>query len=183
VELNAPLAVGATLKPKVELTLSGTASPSLRLASTRPSVLAVDHSEVIGRAPGVAALLITTERGMVLDFYHVWVEQPTRATLQLVDAQGHDLGEARDGIDLLVGEGVYLEPRLYFDAQPLAGTVEGEWSLDAPAAEVLRQGLPNRRRVVAVAPGSARLTFKSSGVTQSLAFRVLAQPRHEGESS
>src|SRR6186713_458474 len=94
-ELNAPLAVGASMEPKVQLSLQGTASPSIRLVSTRPSVLGVDNAEVLGRAPGVAALLITTGRGEVLDFYHVWVEAPTRVALQLVDAQGEDLGEVR----------------------------------------------------------------------------------------
>src|SRR6188472_2843414 len=92
-ELNAPLAVGASMEPKVQLALQGTASPSIRLVSTRPSVLGVEN---------VAALLITTGRGEVLDFYHVWVEAPTRVALQLVDAQGEDLGEVREGIDLLV---------------------------------------------------------------------------------
>ena len=182
-ELNAPLAVGASMEPKVQLALQGTASPSIRLVSTRPSVLGVENAEVLGRAPGVAALLITTEGGEVLDFYHVWVEAPTRVALQLVDAEGENLGEAREGIDLLVGEQVYLQPRSYFEAQQLAGTLDGEWTLDSHAVEVLRQGIHERRRLVAIAPGSARLTFTSSGVSQSLTIRVLARPHQPGAPS
>jgi len=83
-ELNAPLAVGGTIQPEVEISMQGTAAPTLVLVSGRPEVVAAEQGRLIGRAPGVSAILVTTKEGVVLDFYHLWVEEASRATLQTV---------------------------------------------------------------------------------------------------
>jgi len=79
-ELNAPLAVGGSLQPKVELDLQGSATPPLELLSSNPAVLRVDQGRLTGVAPGISAILVSTEDGVVLDFYHLWVQRASRVS-------------------------------------------------------------------------------------------------------
>lgn len=173
-ELDAPLAVGASIQPDVKLDLSGSATPSIALLSARPAVVAADGGRLTGRAPGVSAILITTKDGEVLDFYHLWVERATRATLHRLYADGRDMGEVRQGMDLVVGETAVLAPKVYAGAQELAGTIEGEWSVDPPVARVLGEGVAERRRVIALKPGAATLSVKLANVTVTMPLTVVA---------
>jgi hypothetical protein len=175
-ELNAPLAVGASIQPDVQMDLKGTAAPSLVLVSARPSVVAADGGRLTGRAPGVSAILVTTKDGQVLDFYHLWVEQASRATLHRLYVDGRDMGEVREGMDLMVGESAVLTPKIYYGAQELAGTVEGQWSVEPALANVLRDGVGERRRLVATEPGSAKLTVKIANVSMTVPLTILAKP-------
>lgn len=171
-ELNAPLAVGGSIQPEVQMELAGTASPTLVLVPARPDVVSAEHGKLTGRAPGVSAILVTTKEGVVLDFYHLWVEQATRATLHRLYDDGRDMGEVLEGIDLRVGESVTLTPKVYYDAQELAGTVRGQWTVEPPLASVLREGVGERRRLVALAAGTATVTVKLANVSLALPIRV-----------
>jgi hypothetical protein len=172
-EINAPLAVGGSIQPDIQMDLQGTASPTLRLVSAQPAVASAENGRIIGRAPGVTAILVTTKDGTVLDFYHLWVEAASRATLHRIQESGENMGEVMDGIDLLVGESVYLTPKVYFDAQELAGVVPGTWSVDPPVAAVLREGMTDRRRVVARKPGLGTLTVQFANVKVAVPIRVI----------
>ncbi len=172
-ELDAPLAVGASIQPDVRMQLAGTASPTLVLVSARPTVVTANGGRLTGRAPGVSAILVTTKEGQVLDFYHLWVERASRATLHRLYDDGRDMGEVRGEMDLMVGESVVLTPRVYYRAQELAGTIEGQWSVDPPVASVLGQGIAERRRLVATAPGKATLTVKLANVAVKVPLTVL----------
>ena len=176
-ELNAPLAVGGSIQPDVQMDLQGTASPTLVLVSGRPEVVSADGGRLTGRAPGVSAILVTTKEGVVLDFYHLWVEQATRATLHRLYDDGRDMGEVWEGIDVMVGESVVLTPKVYYGAQELAGTVQGQWTVEPPVASVLREGVGERRRLVASTPGSAMVTVKLANVAVAMPLRVVAAAR------
>lgn len=172
-QLDAPLAVGASIQPDVQMDLAGTAAPTLVLVSARPAVVAADGGRLTGRAPGVSAILVTTKQGQVLDFYHLWVEKASRATLHRLYDDGRDMGEVRGRMDLVVGESAVLTPKVYYGAQELAGTVEGQWSVKPPIARVLGQGVAERRRLVAERPGQATLSVKLANVTVTMPLTVL----------
>ena len=171
--LDAPLAVGGSIQPDVRMDLQGTATPTLVLVSARPGVVAADGGRLTGRAPGVSAILVTTKQGEVLDFYHLWVEKASRATLHRLYADGHDMGEVREGMDLVVGESAVLQPKVYYGAQELAGTVDGTWRVEPPVLAVLRDGVGERRRLVALTAGSATLEVKIANVLVKLPIRVV----------
>lgn len=173
-ELAAPLAVGASIQPDVQLDLPGSATPALTLVSARPAVISADGGRLTGRAPGVSAILVTTRDGEVLDLYHLWAEPASRATLHRLYADGRDMGEVREGIDLVVGESAVLAPKLYSGAQELAGTVPGTWSIEPPIASVLGDGVGDQRRLYASTPGHAVLTVKIANVTVTLPLAVVA---------
>lgn len=177
--LTAPLAVGGSLQPKVDIDLQGTASPTIELISARPDVATAADGKIVGRSPGVTAILVTTKEGTVMDFHHLWVEQATRMTLHRQDDQARDLGEVLDGIDFLVGESIYVTPRVYFKSQELAGTVPGTWTIDPPVAVLLKQGLADSRRLFAARPGEATLTVSIPGVSVRVPIRVLPNTNAE----
>ncbi len=162
--LNAPLAIGASYRPNVRVSTRGSATPSMRLLTTRPDVVAVENGELVGKRRGVAAILFTTSESTVVDFLHVWVEQPTHVALHRLSPTGSDLGEVRDRIDLLAGDSVWLSPRVYADAQSLAGSSASQWRVDPPVARVLRDGVYQQRRLVADRAGRATLTVSLLGV-------------------
>ncbi len=172
-QLDAPLAVGASIQPDVHMDLRGTASPTLVLVSARPAVVAADGGRLTGRTPGVSAILVTTKEGQVLDFYHLWVERASRATLHRLYDDGRDMGEVRNEMDLMVGESAMLAPKVYYRAQELAGTIEGQWSVEPPIARVLAEGIPERRRLVATKAGKATLSVKLANVTVTMPLSVL----------
>lgn len=172
--VSAPLALGASLRPNIKLDTHGDAAPTLALISGRPEIIAVDAGRLWARAPGLAPLLIATPDGVVIDFYHLSVERAQRVALQRVDETGKDLGEIQEGIDFVVGESLYLVPRVYADAQQLTGDVSADWTLSSPIADVLRCGFPAQRRLIARAPGEATLRVGVTGVAFELPIRVVS---------
>ena len=173
--MNAPLAVGASVRPEVRTELKGATVPLL-LVSTRPEVISSERGRLVARAPGVAAILVTTQEGVVIDFYHLWAAQATRVALHRTDEQGKDLGEVLDGLDLLVGESVYLTPKAYFNSQELDGTVPAEWSTTPAIVDFLRQGVGTDRRLLARTPGDTTLHVVVSGIELKVPIRVLQAP-------
>lgn len=171
--VRAPLALGASFQPEVLAELKGDAAPVLSLISGRPDVLAFERGRLWGRAPGLAPVLIATSDGVVIDFYHVWVARATRLALRRSDEAGKDLGEMLAGFDFVVGESVYLTPRVYYEAQELTGDVDAEWSVAPPLVEFLRRGVPGDRRLLARRAGEAKLRVAVAGVELELPIRVL----------
>ncbi|MEZ4228760.1 MAG: hypothetical protein R3B89_06330 [Polyangiaceae bacterium] len=173
--LNAPLAQGASLEPEVNLQLPGSAAPTLELLSARGDVAQVQDGRIVGTGPGVTAILVTDKAGTVLDFYHLWVEKPTRASLHRVET-GKDLGEVEGGIDLLVGESVEVEPKVYYETQELAGRISAEWNVEPAIATPMRIGAHGGRRLLATTPGEAQLQVKLGAIELTLPLRVLPVP-------
>jgi hypothetical protein len=174
--LDAPLAVGARLKPAVTLHSKGSGSPLLRLLSTRPDVVEADGGVLTGKGKGVAAVLVANDDGVVLDFLHVSVSAPTRLELHGLGADGSSLGVLSATVELLVGEGLYLQPHAYVEAQELLGDADGTWTVDPPIADVLRTGKPDLRRLLAKEPGQAAVKVSTLGLESSLRLVVHEAP-------
>lgn len=173
--LNAPLAQGASLEPEVKLDLPGSAAPTLELVSARDDVAKIQDGRILGTGPGVTAILVTDKAGTVLDFYHLWVEKPTRATLHRVET-GKDLGELEGGLDLVVGESVEVTPKVYYNTQELGGRVAAEWSVQPAIATPMRIGAHSGRRLLATTPGEGQLSVKLGEITLTLPLRILPVP-------
>ncbi len=171
--LNAPLAVGATSRPNLKVEIKGSTGLATRLVSVRPDILTVRDGTLEGRAPGVSALLITDDKQVVLDFIHVWVKPANRIELHRLDAEGSDVGEVTEPIEMLVGDAVRLIPRPYAGSEALSGVATSSWSVEPLVATVLREGLPNRCRIVARSPGSATLKVTMLNATASIPLKVL----------
>lgn len=166
----APLAVGATFHPELESSAAGTTTPDLALESAAPDIVAVDASgALVGKRPGVSAVLISTDDGSVVDVIHVWVAPVTAITLARRD------GERIAGpIGLAVGEDVALVPALWSGSQRLAGDGDVRWTASSDASvSILRDGSADRRRLRARAPGSATITVALGGATTSVDVEVV----------
>jgi len=172
-ELDAPLAVGSIYRPEPKLQLPGGGVPALILESPRSQVISIHAGAIHARAPGLAAVLTKMPDGTVIDFLHVWVEAPTRITLHRFSQDFADLGMVTGPIDLVVAESVLLTPLIYADAQRLAGSAESSWSVEPPLLTVLRDGVPERRRLVARAPGQTKVTVSMLGTSTSIDVAVV----------
>ena len=137
-----------------------------------PDVVDEEHGKLVGKAPGVAAVLISMDDGTVIDFNHLWVKKPTRLELHAIGADGSDLGERSGVMELLVGDDLRLLPRIYANTQRLMGRAAADWQITPPIATVLREGASDRRRLVALRPGKATLTITTLGLRSSLQLVV-----------
>lgn len=166
---QAPIAIGTRFHPEVSTEISGTSTPSLRLSSAAPDVLAVEGGALVARAPGTSAVLITTDDGSVVDFVHVWAAPVTRISLARRD--GERIGSA---IGLAVGEDVTIAPAIWNDAQRLSGDADAVWTVsNEHAVSVLRDGSTDRRRLRARAPGKSTVTVAVGEATATLEIEVV----------
>jgi len=166
--LQAPLAVGASMRPSVGAELRGSGSPSLTIWSAAPDVITVLDGRITAHREGVSALVVAMRDGTAVDFVHVWTRTPDRIELHGVSPNGDDLGELRDTVELVRGESLHILPRPYADAQHLLGDAAARWEVEPPLVDVLRDGSKGRRRLVARKPGRARLTVMSLELAQTL---------------
>ena len=167
----APIAVGATFQPDVRVDIAGTTAPGLHLTSADAGVVAVDGAGLVGRAPGVSAVTIAVDSGVVVDFIHVWVAQPTAVTIE------RENGERVAGaLQLVADEDVRLQPALWNRMQRLEGASALDWSLDCAGScpvALLRDGTPHRRRLRAQRPGKATIVVAGLGLTEKLEVEVV----------
>ena len=165
----APLAIGAHFHPEVATEIAGTSTPSLRVESAAPEILAVEGDVLVAKQPGASAVLITTDDGSVVDFVHIWVAPVTRITLARRDGE-HVAGT----VGLAVGEDLTLAPTLWNGAQALSGEAEATWTLTGDATfAMLADGAADRRRLRARTPGTATLTVAMGDVHTTLAVEVV----------
>lgn len=166
---QAPIAIGTRFYPDVSTEVAGTTTPSLRLESAVPGILAVDDGALIAHSAGASAVLISTDDGAVVDFVHVWVAPVTRVALARRDGE-----RIASAIALTVGEDVTLVPALWNGAQRLSGDGNAAWT--ASAAEpiaILRDGSADRRRLRARAPGKTTITVALGDVQTSVDVEVV----------
>ncbi len=165
----APIAIGATFHPQIDVALAGTTTPNLHLESAAPDIVGIGNGRLVGQAPGASAVLISTDDGSVVDFVHVWVAQPTGLVVARRD------GDRIDGaIDLAIGEDVTLAPSLWSGVQQLAGDAPLAWTSSNPnVLEILRDGSTDRRRLRAHATGKTTVTVAYGDMKTSLDVEVL----------
>jgi hypothetical protein len=171
--LDAPLAVGAEVRPEFKFSIAGAAAPTTHLLTARPDMLAVKDGLLVGVKPGVVAVLVATEGDTVIDFLHVSVRAPDRLALHGIDQGGVDLGPLTERLELVSGESMRLVPHVYAGPERLVGVATSTWTVEPPIAAVLKEGLPNRIRLVARSPGEATVTVNMLGKSSTLKLRVV----------
>jgi hypothetical protein len=171
--IDAPVAVGASLPVDVQLQIQGSILPAVYLESSNPDILSTVGTTITGVKPGLVALLLNTNQGEVLDFIHVWTQQPDRLVLHQFTREGLDLGEMDSNFQLLPGEDIYLGVKLFFDYQPLLGNVPTTWTLEGTTLTLLQIGVEERKRLVARAVGQSKLTAAAMGLTAQINIEVL----------
>jgi len=171
----APLAVGARLRPDVHIDIAGSITPVVALQSSREDVIAVDNGELVAKKPGLAAVLIGTSDGTVIDFQHVWVAAPTAIVVERKSPDGDGIEEVSAPIELVSGEQVMLTSSLLAGSQRLAGDGDLDWKVegDSAAIAVLTDGVPGRRRVVARKAGRAHIEVAALGVSTGIDVEVV----------
>ncbi len=168
-----PIAVGASITPELAFDLDGSGGLPVQLVAARPDVLSAQGHRLTGTGPGVSAVLVRTEDGAVLDFVHLWVVAPTHIALEMLGADRRRQGELLDTVELAVGESLRVRPLLYAGNQELAGTADTEWTVAAGIAEVLRDGDPTRRRLIARTPGRTTVTVAALGLESTFELVVV----------
>jgi hypothetical protein len=171
--LDAPLAVGGEVRPSLRVALRGSAAPSTHFLSARPDVIEVRGGLLVGRSPGMSAVLVTMDDDTVVDFIHLWVKPANRVEVHGIDAAGGDLGPLSEAIELVPGDTLRLVPHPYDGTERLVGVGTSTWVVDPPIALVLREGLPNRVRLVARTPGDADVKVTMLGATSHLKLKVV----------
>jgi hypothetical protein len=169
--LSGPVAVGGVVPLSVNVDALGSSTPTITLLSADPSVLKASGTEVVGQAPGLAALVMLTANGQAIDFLHVSVTAPNRVGLHRRDG-GLELGELIEEVQLVTGDEMVLEVAPYLDSQRLLGRGTSEWS-SGTNVTLLRDGFPERRRVVARTPGQDDITVRAFGFEHTLHVEVV----------
>jgi hypothetical protein len=168
--LDAPLALHGSLVLDVDLQVSGSGAPRLALEAVDPTVLAVAGTEITATGAGVSALLLHAEREVV-DFTHLFVAAADHVALERAD--GEDAAPMIGPIELLPGDELTLVPRPYLGALRLLGRSPVEWSVSGDGVALLADGTPERRRLVARAPGTAMIAVEAFGFATELTVEVL----------
>jgi len=169
---QAPIAIGTRFYPEVSTEVSGTTTPTLRLESAAPDVIAVEDGALVARKAGASAVLLSTDDGSVVDFVHVWVAPATRLSLSRRD------GDRISGaVALAVGEDLTLVPALWNGAQRLSGAGDLQWTASGPAdaapVAILRDGSPDRRRLRARTPGKTTVTVALGELATTIDLEVV----------
>jgi hypothetical protein len=171
--LDAPLAVGASLKATMIFSYRGSAATMFTLTSVNPSVVMVKDTELIGVADGTVALLVSAPDGRLVDFIHLSAATADRLDLHRLTMEGAAMGQLEERLQLLVGESAVIDVRHSLDGTTLLGSIRPEWTTNSQAITLLDDGLGSRRRIVARTPGVARLTVAAVGLTAQLDVEVL----------
>lgn len=165
----APLAIGSRFFPEVSTDMAGTSTPNLVLESQNPSVLEVRDGALVGVSKGTSAVLISTDDGSVVDFLHVWVAPVTDVVFTKRDGE-----RVTSSLGLVVGEDISLLPSLFHKAQKLTGEPGVKWSVDNETSLIiLHDGVGDRRRLLARAPGKATITVAIGDVVANVDVEVV----------
>ena len=152
---------------------TGSGAPEIQLVSGNSDVFSVEGQRLRGGRAGVAALLMTTPDSVVLNFVHVWVAQPSALLLHRRTENGEEVTAVPGKVQLLVGDELPLSAELYAKTQRLLGEPEATWAVDHDCVQILEEGTPNRRRLVARAQGETTLKVTANGLETTLDLEVL----------
>lgn len=170
----APIAVGARLRPDVRIDVRGSVMPVIALSSSREDVVAIEDGALVAKKPGMAAVLIASADGTVIDFQHLWVAEATGIVVERPSPVGNGSEEVIGPLQLVAGEQLLLTSTMIAGAQRLAGESDLAWAVENDAAvTLLRDGSTGRRRLVARTPGVARVTVGALGVSTSFDVEVV----------
>lgn len=170
--LDAPLAVGGTVRPSLRVEVQGSTPPPVHLVSARPDIVDVVNGNLVGRRAGMAAVLVATD-AEVLDFVHVWVTPMERVEVHILEPNGSEGGVVMEPVEMVIGESIRLVPHAYSANEALVGVQTSSWTVEPPIAQVLREGLPGRVRLVARTAGIAKVRVAMLDKSSTIDLKVL----------
>lgn len=170
--LSSPLAVGGTITLDVDLSLFGSALPSIQIVPVDPAIAKTTGREVSGLSEGMTALLVMMPTGAVLDFIHLWVKAPNGMSFLRLTEEGSVIGPVTGTIQMLVGEDIFLSARLDTDGEDLLGFPPADWSSDPDTVLILDDGIAGRKRLVAREPGTATVTAAFGDLSGKISIEV-----------
>jgi hypothetical protein len=171
--IDAPIAKGTSLSIHVSVTAQGSAAPPLSFASANPAVFTVDDGRIHAMGKGLASLLVTTDKDLVVDFLHVFVAEPDSLRLHRLAQSGLETSPLPPSMQMLVGDEIILVAAPHADAQRLLGDADATWDADPQIVTLVDQGTPGSRRVVAKAPGKTSVKASALGMETLLSLEVL----------
>ena len=170
--VSAPIAVGATFRPNVDIHVPGAGGAAFYFTAAQPDIIEVVGHALKANAPGTTAVLMSTG-DTVVDFIHMTTKSVTDIQLIKLGRDGSERGILHGRVGLLEGEVLTLEPAAFGEGQRLAGHAEATWQTSSGAVEILRDGAPHRRRLIARAAGSATITTSLLGKQAILHIDVI----------
>ncbi len=171
--LSSPLALGADVRPDLRFDVKGSVAMSTHLLSAREDILAVKSGLLHGNHEGTAPVLVALDSGTIVDFVHVTVKRASRIEVHAIDPASGDSGALTEPLEVATGESVHLVPFPYAEDQRVVGVSTATWTVEPPIATVLREGLPNRVRLLARKPGQATVKVVMLGSTSTLSLEVI----------
>jgi hypothetical protein len=128
--LDGPLAAGARIPIWISPQVSGSTAVALDWDVVNPEIADVVDGRIVGRNPGVTAILARTPGdGVVIDFLHIWVDAPERISLHRVVENMTDQRELGDHIQVFPGEDLVLRLQIAAGPRRLLGDAQEEWVL------------------------------------------------------
>lgn len=170
--VSAPIAVGATYRPNVDVNIPGAGGSAIYFMAAQPEIITVRGHALVAKSAGTTAVLMSTG-DTVVDFIHMSAKAVTDVRLIKLTADASEMGTLRGRIGLMEGEVLYLKPTAFGEGQRLAGIAEATWKTSSDAVQVLRDGTPHRRRLIARAPGAATITVSLLGKQAVLEVDVI----------
>lgn len=173
--LNAPLAKGSKLDLAVEYKVPGSSGPPIVLASANEAVVRTPSATQLEAVEaGMSAILFAGPEGEVIDIIHVFVQAPAELRILRFDASGDLLGQVQPSSQLLVGDEILVAVEPFANGQPLLGSFALSYQTTSGAiVQVVPDPVFGWYRVVARAPGSARVSFAALGLDVSWQIEVL----------
>jgi hypothetical protein len=172
--LDAPLAQGTDLPLNVQVTARGLSAPRLRLVSADEGVFTASGGTVRGIAPGFASLLMLAPGDIVVDFLTLSVEPADGLRIhRAVDGGGTYGTPIAAKVQLLVGDDDTFSVHPYAGETRLLGAIPATWKVDGDAVQILDEGVIEKRRIVARAPGTVTLEAEGLGLSAGVTLEVL----------
>ncbi len=173
--LDAPIARGSTVDLAVTYKVAGSSGPPTVLASANEDVVATtDTTQLTAIRDGLSAILFVGPAGEVIDLIHVWVQAATELRIDRYDASGDLLGEVQPSSQLLVGDEILIAIEPFANGQPLLGNFALEYVTSNPGSvQIVPDPVGGWYRVVARAPGVAKVDFAALGLAKSWNLEVL----------
>lgn len=173
--LDAPIARGSTVDLVVAYKVAGSSGPPTVLASANEAVVQpTGATRLTAIGDGMSAILFVGLAGEVIDLIHVWVEPASELRILRYDDAGDLLGQVQASSQLLAGDEILVAVEPFAKGQPLLGNFDLEYvSNNSSAVQIVPDPVGGWYRVVARAPGHARIDFAALGNTATWDLEVL----------
>jgi hypothetical protein len=173
--LDAPIARGSTVDLVVSYKVAGSSGPPTVLASANEAVVQPTGATTLAAVgEGMSAILFVGLAGEVIDLVHVWVQTPSELRILRYDDAGSLLGRVQPSSQLLAGDEILVAVEPFANGQPLLGNFDLSYvSTNPSTVQIVPDPVGGWYRVVARAPGRARIDFTALGNAATWDLEVL----------